>query len=196
MRLIIARHGETLDNIRGVYQGHTHGKLSDKGLEQARKLALRLKDEKMDVVFSSDLGRARETTEEILKFHDVPVHYTKDLRERGLGIFEGKPKEEFKNILKEAGSMKYDYRPEGGETFHDIRERVEGFLESIIEKYMGKSVLVVSHKISINILIGSLFKKSPEEAIGMEQYNAAVNIIEVRDDKQHKAHVVNCIKHL
>ena len=66
--------------------GHNPGKLSSLGIEQARKLAERLKDEKIDVIFSSDLARAADTAKEIAKFHpNIPLELTKDIRERFLG---------------------------------------------------------------------------------------------------------------
>ena len=48
MRLIVTRHGETVDNINGIIQGHTQGKLTENGKEQAKKLGERLKNEKIE----------------------------------------------------------------------------------------------------------------------------------------------------
>ena len=74
MRIILVRHGETEDNKKRIIQGHLPGKLSDKGIEQARKVANRLKNEKVDYIFSSDLDRAKSTAEEIAKFHQEKPH--------------------------------------------------------------------------------------------------------------------------
>ncbi|MEJ2267962.1 MAG: histidine phosphatase family protein [Nanoarchaeota archaeon] len=83
MKLIIVRHGETEENLKKIWQGHLQGKLTKKGIEQAKKLANRLKDEKLDVIFSSDLDRASDTAKEIAKFHsEVPIYLVEDLRER------------------------------------------------------------------------------------------------------------------
>ncbi len=51
MRLILVRHAQTEENVRGVYQGHTHGVLTKLGREQARKLGQRLKSEKIDTIY-------------------------------------------------------------------------------------------------------------------------------------------------
>jgi len=56
-RLIFVRHGETEENKAKIVQGQKHGKLSEEGLEQAKKVAERLKDEKIDFIYSSDLDR-------------------------------------------------------------------------------------------------------------------------------------------
>ena len=67
MKLIIARHGETEENKKGILQGHLPGKLTELGIEQSKKLALRLKNEKIDAIYSSDLARASNTAKEIIK---------------------------------------------------------------------------------------------------------------------------------
>jgi probable phosphoglycerate mutase len=90
MKIILTRHGETIENRMGIAQGHLPGKLTEKGIGQAKKLALRLKDEKFDAIYSSDLARAADTAKEIIKFHpNVNAHFVKELRERNIGEFEG-----------------------------------------------------------------------------------------------------------
>ena len=69
MKLIITRHGETIENAKRICQGHLGGNLSKKGKLQAKKLAERLKNEKLDVIYSSDLKRTKDTTKEIKKYH-------------------------------------------------------------------------------------------------------------------------------
>lgn len=78
MKLIITRHGETEENKAGIIQGYLPGHLSKTGIEQAKKVVLRLKDEKIDFIYSSDLDRAANTAKEIAKFHpDVPIEFVK-----------------------------------------------------------------------------------------------------------------------
>ncbi len=82
MKLILTRHGETIENKEGSLQGHLPGRLSETGKEQARKLALRLKDEKIDAIYSSDLVRTVDTAREIAKHHNsIPLHFVPKLRE-------------------------------------------------------------------------------------------------------------------
>ena len=83
MRLILTRHGETEENVAGISQGQLlPGKLTDKGIEQAKKLASRLKDEKVDAIYSSDLARSADTAKIIAKYHSkVKFHLAKELRE-------------------------------------------------------------------------------------------------------------------
>ena len=61
MKLIIVRHGETIENQAKILQGHLPGTLSNKGIEQAKTIALNLKQEKIAAIYSSDLARAADT---------------------------------------------------------------------------------------------------------------------------------------
>ena len=196
MILTIVRHGETEENIKGITQGHMHGKLTDRGIEQARKLALRLREARMDAVFSSDLGRARETTREIIRFHKkTPVIFTKELRERSRGIFDGKPEEELEKAIEKSGIPKTKFAPEGGESFDKLRERARNFLDALYKEYKGKRVLIVPQGTFTRIMIAVLLSKPLEEALEMKQGNACVNVIEVGDNSK-KAHLINCVRHL
>ncbi len=196
MKLIIARHGETEENVKKIIQGQKYGKLTNKGIEQAKKLAQRLKNEKIDVIFSSDLQRAKDTTKEIAKFHKVPIYYVPELRERAQGIFEGEAYEELYKARKESGISRVEFRPEGGENYIDIKKRAEKFLNEVFDKYKGKTVLLISHGGLIAILLAILLKKPIETFSPAQYHNAGVNIIEVGEGSEHKVHVINCIKHL
>lgn len=196
MKLIIVRHGETEENVKKICQGQRPGKLTKNGIEQTKKLALRLKDKKIDVVFSSDLKRAKDAAKEIIRLHNVPVHYIPELRERNFGIFEGRLIEKYKKSQKESGLSRAEFRPEGGESSIDIKKRVQEFLSKVFKEYKGKDVLIVSHAAVIRMLLGILLKKPIEEASYIKQANACVNIIEIGEDSEHKAHLINCIKHL
>ena len=62
-RLLLVRHGETVDNVNKIMQGQTHGRLTLNGIEQAHELGRQLRGEHIDVFLSSDLARAVETLE-------------------------------------------------------------------------------------------------------------------------------------
>ena len=66
-KILITRHGQTKENVDGTIQGKEHGNVNEKGFEQIKKLIKKLKDEKIDLIISSDIPRCKITTEEILK---------------------------------------------------------------------------------------------------------------------------------
>ena len=59
--ILLVRHGETEWNRTGIQQGHLHGELSELGIRQAELVAGYLKEESVDLVYSSDLKRAFHT---------------------------------------------------------------------------------------------------------------------------------------
>ena len=88
MKVILVRHCESIANSKGIHQGQrVDTSLSEKGKEQARKVARALKDEKIESIYSSDLKRAMETAQEIAKFHNIKVISDKRLREFDSGDF-------------------------------------------------------------------------------------------------------------
>ena len=72
-RLLLVRHGETVDNVNKIMQGQTHGRLTLNGIEQAHELGRQLRGEHIDVFLSSDLARAVETLEIIKKEKTHPL---------------------------------------------------------------------------------------------------------------------------
>src|ERR1051325_8568524 len=104
MRVILTRHGETFENANKITMGQgIDGVLNEEGVQQARKLADRLKEEKIDFAYTSDLKRAISTTEEILKYHPhTKMICVSELRERNLGIYEGKPNFEWKEAMQKS----------------------------------------------------------------------------------------------
>ena len=127
MKIIVIRHGETEENAKHILMGHRQGTLSRRGRAQAKSLARKLRHMKIDSIFSSDLRRARDTTREIARYHDVPIFYTKALREQNYGVFQGRHVEEFLAAQKsKRGSAS---KLEGGESLSDVRQRVKEFIE-------------------------------------------------------------------
>ena len=196
MRLIITRHGETIENKEGIIQGHLPGKLSEEGIEQAKKVALRLKDEKIDFAFSSDLARSADTAREIMKFHkDAPIEFTKELRERFLGEIQGKRKSELG-----FGEQKYVAARDnlkGAETLEELFKRAESFVDKVLQKHHNHTVLFVGHNGINKALIAAITGKTYEDIPNIEnQKNTSVCIFEIEEDKKHRIHCFNCVKHL
>jgi broad specificity phosphatase PhoE len=196
MRLILVRHGETEANITKIIQGHTQGELNQKGLEQAGKVAERLKGEHFDVIISSDLKRAKQTAEAINKFHSMEIIFSKQVRERHCGVYENGPSSKYLDDRDKSGVSPTEFRPEGGESHADLRERVKKFFNSIFPQYKGKTVLIVSHGGFLNQLVGLLLNKDVAWSREFWHDNTGITIIDVKDGGNHEARLVNCTKHL
>jgi len=194
MKIIIARHGETEENKAGILQGHIPGQLSRLGIEQAKKLALRLKDEKIDYIYSSDLARAIDTAEEISTYHPkTPLEPTQELREMDLGKFTGRQKSELEtnNQTFVVGSS---YDDPGVESRADLHGRAERFVKDIMAKHPDATVLLVGHS-GINRNLVSVITGERVENIPA-QLNTSVNIFEIDADGGYRTEAANCIKHL
>ncbi len=136
-RLLLVRHGETVDNVNQIMQGQTQGELTQKGVLQAEELAQQMRDEQIDVFVSSDLKRSIDTCWIIAQLHGLPVVQTPLLRERDWGGFTGR----FIPDLKD------ETWPDDIESITDLRTRAKAFLDFISEQYPGKTVLAVGHGI-------------------------------------------------
>ena len=102
-RIVLVRHGETRWNIEGRIQGyHSDSPLTDNGHAQARAVGERLAREGIDVLYSSDLGRTRQTAEHIAAATGSPLNTDAGVRERGYGVFEGYTFEEIGKEYPEA----------------------------------------------------------------------------------------------
>ena len=196
MKLIFVRHGETEWNIKELVQGHKDIPLNIKGMEQAEKVAIRLKSEPIDAIYSSDLRRARQTAEAIAKFHSIPIRYDRLLRERGFGKMEGMPAEDFRKARECSGLPRHLYRPPGGENYSDLQKRVRRFLSEIKPRHPKENVLVVAHGGIIRTFIVTITKKSLENLHEIEQNNTAVNVIEISRGLPAKVHYLNSTEHL
>lgn len=197
VRIIVVRHGETVENREGIIQGQAEGTLSSNGIEQAWRLAKRLSEEKFDVILSSDLARAVDTTRQIAAFHPLtPLRICKELRERALGKFEGRMKQEISDWRRHEQELGDSIvKKYGGESVQELQARVNTFMNSLpLETY--DSVLIVGHggtnRCITNYLLNKPLQKelSPKE----KQKNSAVNIFNI---KQHVSmETYNCISHL
>lgn len=145
-KLLLVRHGETVDNANHIMQGQTQGMLTDKGREQARQTALLMEHEHIDVFMSSDLRRAIDTCSIIAEPHHAALHTTPLLRERDWGSFTGRYIPELKDAVW----------PDDIETVDGLKDRARRFLDMLRTEYRGLTVLAVGHGI-INKAIQAVY---------------------------------------
>lgn len=199
MRLIIARHAETLYNKTGITQGALYSPLTPLGKRQAELLAKRLAEEKIDVVYSSDLGRCKDTLEPLLKIKPLNVNFTQQLREISLGVFEGKPFMEYVTWRGQQVGDKFEIKTPKGESYNEVIERMKNFLDYLMNKEKGKNVLIMTHGMTKRALIIALLEKKDKEFYKHMQSlsrNTVISIINLKDDKNHDIELFYSIDHL
>jgi alpha-ribazole phosphatase len=157
LRLLIVRHGTTLNNAEARYTGQSDVELSPLGEYQAKQLGERLSRETLDVIVSSDLRRTRATAQAIARYHKLPVWEDPDLREFALGEWEEIPYAEVKArdaaLLELWRSDPENNAPPGGETGAQVRERVIRALERWQRRCSKGTVLWVTHGGAIGVLL-------------------------------------------
>lgn len=141
MKLYIVRHGETLFNIRQRVQGWCDSPLTANGQYQAECAGCGLKDIPFVHAYTSVSERAADTAEIILKGRDVPLTYSKKLKEMNFGDLEGEKEspEFYHGILSDDG-----FASVHGESRYQAGRRALDAWTEIAEKETG-SVLVVTH---------------------------------------------------
>lgn len=197
MKLIIVRHGRTIQNEQDIVQGQGRGDLSEEGYAQIAKLAERLKDEKIDIAYSSDLDRALKTAEGILKYHPkVELIQTKAIREISYGTLEGTSESLRAAIMDLEHAKDAHYKISGGESLHEVQTRVVNWFYKLLEKHSDKTILIVSHGTAIAALMLHLNNKTHVGYKKLIPDNTGVTIIKIGKYGLHKIHLLNCTKHL
>ena len=182
----IVRHGQTNWNILGKTQGHGNSDLTAKGIEQAEELAKSMSENyNIDYIFSSDLGRAVQTAEILGNSLNIEVEKTEALREMGFGKWEGLLIDEIKmnyaDIYNTWRNEPHLVEIPEGETLHIIKDRVDNFINELNKKYDNKHILLVTHSVTVRVMLLSFLNSGMENIYRIKQDNTALNIVEYRD---------------
>jgi broad specificity phosphatase PhoE len=175
MRILLVRHGETEENAAGIIQGHLPGRLTARGREQVEALGLRLASDQIDAVYSSDLARARETTEAIVRHHPgVGVTYTEDLRERFLGRLQGRSGSDVDwGTFQDLPDIESDER---------LIARARRVLERVQKEHDSGTVLLSGHGGINTALVAAVTGRTiPQAKTEVVMDNAGVCVFERRD---------------
>ncbi|MFZ7102603.1 MAG: alpha-ribazole phosphatase [Peptococcaceae bacterium] len=186
-KIIFVRHGETEWNDTGKYQGHTDIPLSQTGLEQAVKVSLRLANERIAAVYSSDLLRARQTAELIAVRHNLSVRTRAEFREINFGVWEGKTFKEINHLYPDLLKTWLE-EPEKliipeGETFQQLTGRTFNGLSEIQANHEGETIVVVAHGGTIGAVMCSVLEIKLNNLWKIKQGNTGISIIEFHDNK-------------
>ena len=128
-----------------------HCSLTDKGREEVKKAAKKLTKKEINLIFSSDLLRTKQTAEILAKELKVQLIFDKKLREFNTGIFNGKETKLFWEYLNKQKN-RLEAKPEKGESFMAVRKRMHDFIKEINKKYNNKNILIISHELPLSFL--------------------------------------------
>jgi broad specificity phosphatase PhoE len=165
-RLLVARHGQTADNADGLILGRRDPPLSAVGLQQARALALAVKDAGLAVVWSSPLRRARATAAIVAEATGARVSVLDALAESDRGAWEGCPVAELRRneptlfVAFETAADGFAFP--GGESLSDQVARTRTALDRIAEG--PQPALVIAHVGTIRAALLASGRRPPPEA--------------------------------
>ena len=157
--ILFKRHGETDCNKKHLYYGHLNPSLNKTGISQLKNTKKKLEkmNEKIDIVFSSDLKRCRESLELLKINKNIKTYFSEELRELNFGNIEGKTykeiENEFPHYVYEMKNNWRHFKTEGGESLSDLQKRSVTEINKIKNEHKNKKILVVAHAGVIQSLI-------------------------------------------
>ena len=198
-QIIFVRHGQTEWNKLGRYQGQANVPLSEVGRKQAAALAAKFPIENVDVIYSSDLDRARETAETFARNFGLEVHPDTAFREIFFGDWEGLTYDQicegWPNMMDKFFTDPDKMRMPNGEGFQDVQDRAVQRLKEIIAENEGKTIAIAAHGGVIRTMLVWILHMDLKYMWTLRQDNTAVNVIDYRDGV-FTVRTINDIHHL
>jgi broad specificity phosphatase PhoE len=181
LRLVLVRHGQTDSNLNHMLQGQSDGELNATGIQQVRELGRHLRDFPIDQIIASPMRRAQDSAAAIAQYHSLTVRTSPLLVEWNCGLLDGVPADVFRKKLQQFNGPLSLFRPEGGETLLEVRQRAEEFLKDLTAN--DQTVLICSHGDFMRALLSLLLQKSIEDTAGIYFDNASYSIVELENGR-------------
>jgi broad specificity phosphatase PhoE len=185
MRLLLIRHGESEGNSELRLQGQGEYPLTERGLEQSRLLAERLRPLSLAALYSSPIGRARQTADAIGEATGLPVIDLPGVKEYDFGELAGLT---FRELVEKHRQIVEQYLrgPDypsfpGAEGREAFRRRVCEALWGVVERHPGASVAVVAHGGPIGAFCLEVLGLPDRRPLPLRIYNGSITVVEVRD---------------
>ncbi|KAK3493555.1 histidine phosphatase superfamily [Neurospora crassa] len=178
MRLFLVRHGETVDNVAGLYAGIRDSPLTTHGVLQARRLASHFASRSSSIgpvthIFSSDLQRAISTAQAIVDAQVTKATEKEDMDHSKLQLVQVVELRE--RDFRSAEGKRFGTPHPDAETHDEMRARATDFVQAHLGPLLDSisngdncktnpSVVVVAHGLILNSLLRSLLARyAPEE---------------------------------
>jgi len=199
-RLLLVRHGATPLTAEDKFSGADNIHLSEEGRDQVRHLALRLAEVKLSAIYSSPYDRTMETANIIAELHGLTPVAHDGLREINHGHWEGLTRREvetrFLEEYTEWESDPFSFAPEGGESGISVLARALPIIREIVVKHRDETLVVVSHKATIRLIISSFLGFDGRGYRDrLDQAPACLNILDFKDPVRARLMLFNDISH-
>jgi probable phosphoglycerate mutase len=199
-RLLLVRHGATQLTAEDRFSGAVGVDLSDEGRAQVRSLARRLVQDPISAVYASPLSRTVETATILAEPHGLPITHKDGLREISHGRWEGLTRTEVEQRYPDEYAAweadPFTFAPRDGESGVGVLARALPVLREIVVAHEGQSVLVVSHKATLRLVLSSLLGF---DARGyrdrLDQSPACLNVVDFKDPVRARLMLFNDVSH-
>jgi len=166
----LLRHGETIYQKRKrkiIYPFPDSPKicLTREAKKEIQKVAQKLKKIGIDLIYSSDYFRTKQTAEIVAKVLHKKIIFDKRLRDINLGIYHGSPKEVFYKEFPLISPSRFFQRPPKGESWAECQKRIYSFWQELEKKHKRKKILIVGHGDPLWLLEGKIKGWGPRDFI-------------------------------
>ena len=180
-QIIFLRHGQATNNTERVLAGRTEGiPLTDTGIKQAEHTAQLLEHMNISKIYSSPIQRAKHTAEIVGKHNSLDVSIDDRLIELDMGKFTGMAYDDIfnshGNVFMKFYNGELEIAHNGVETFSDVKKRVLGIVDHVIEKHPDENVVLVTHMDPIKAMLSTIVDLSPTNLYELIIANASLNI--------------------
>jgi len=184
--IIFLRHGQAKNNLERILTGRTPGvPLTEKGIDQAEKAAKFLEHMNISAIYSSPIERARHTAEIVGKHNSLDVTIDDRLIELDMGKFTGVPYDEIftshGNVFMKFYNGELEIAHNGVETFSEVKKRILGIVDHVIENHPDQNVVLVTHMDPIKAMLSTVVDLTPTNLFELIIANASLNIF-----REHK----------
>jgi broad specificity phosphatase PhoE len=200
-RVFLVRHGATSRTAEDRFSGAEGVDLSDEGRQQVRALSERLRRScDIAAVYASPLSRTHETAQIIAAPHGLEIKARDGLREIGHGHWEGLTRREVEARFGDEYSAweadPFTFAPEGGESGVSVLARALPVMREVVVSHPDQTVLVVSHKATIRLLLASLLGFDVRGYRDrLDQAPACLNVVEFKDPVRARLMLFNDVSH-
>jgi probable phosphoglycerate mutase len=199
-RILLVRHGSTELSAEDRFAGATDVILSSEGERQASCLAQRLAGIKLAAIYASPLCRTMRTAELLAAPHKTSVIAEDGLREINHGHWEQRTRSEveasFPDEYQAWEDDPFTFAPMGGETGLGVLARALPALRAMVQQHQGQTVLVVSHKATNRLLMGSFLGFDLRGYRDrLDQKPCCLNVLDFRDATRARLILFNDVSH-
>lgn len=199
-RLLLVRHGATQLTAENRFSGAVGVDLSDEGRAQAARLAERLASEDIAAAYASPLSRALETATIVARPHGLVPQQDDGLREISHGRWEGLARQEVEERFSEEYAAweadPFTFAPVDGESGIAVLARSLPVIRRIVSMHANRTVLVVSHKATLRLLLASLLGFDPRGYRDrLDQSPACLNVVDFKDTVRARLMLFNDVSH-